>query len=99
MIIPRLGYDVRRGSSRADPPDVETPTDHAEPEIATCDASRAAVDRPPTDDASWASCVDDTTRGPDRSALRGMWDVYSCIEGTYEMPTIAPSGDSSRTTV
>lgn len=56
MIIPRLGYDVRKGS-RA-PPDVEIPPDDAE------------------EDAG-----------------------YSCIEGTCEMPTIAPSGDSNRTTV
>jgi hypothetical protein len=58
MIIPRLGYDVRKGSRRAGPPDVEIPPDDAE------------------EDAG-----------------------YSCIEGTCEMPTIAPSGDSSRTTV
>ena len=61
MIIPRLGYDVRRGSSRADPQDVEAPTSDAEPQA---------------------------PGGTD-----------SCIEGTKEIPTIAPSGDSSRTTV
>jgi hypothetical protein len=33
MIIPRLGYDVRKGSSRVGPPDVDSPTKHAEREL------------------------------------------------------------------
>ena len=70
MIIPRLGYDVRKRSRRAGPPDVEIPTDDAEL------ASRHASAAPVVADAR-----------------------YSCIDGMYEMPTIAPSGDSSRTTV
>jgi hypothetical protein len=57
MIIPRVGYDVRKGSDPADPPDVQTPTSEGEPET-----------------------------------------PYSCIDGMYEIPTIAPSGDSSRAT-
>jgi hypothetical protein len=32
MIIPKVGYDVRKGSGRADPPDVETPADEEAPQ-------------------------------------------------------------------
>jgi hypothetical protein len=42
MIIPRLGYDVRKGSSRAGPPDVDSPTNDAEPQIPARDGQPGA---------------------------------------------------------
>jgi hypothetical protein len=42
MIIPRLGYDVRKGSRRVGPPDVDSPTKHAGREIRVGDGQAAS---------------------------------------------------------
>ena len=54
MIIPRVGYDIRKG--RADAPEVEISTNDAAPDVASADGPPEAV-------SEAADCVPDTTRG------------------------------------
>lgn len=49
MIIPKVGYDVRKGSGRRAPPDVEKPTNDEEAEAAEAAPRGSGEPAPETD--------------------------------------------------